>query len=384
MIKNILKAVSHVKTLMAIGRALLFSSAIILPLMAPLFLILIYGQTEEPKTQDFQVEVTRDALEEDFSRLAPRKLYQIGIHIDDLAHIEVDEQLFESRFVYWAKNVFDRSVNDRSEISEDTFRVVNANELQTSQKAVRHIRDSQKFVAYVSHESSGTLKNDFYLSKYPFDTHTLRFIFEPKDLTAEEILLGIDPHSTLTANTSLGSWNVKAFRAYSEVHVAKSDFSDPSTIGKGSLWTSVPRVVFEVVVERQILSHLLKEILPLLLLMVMVYLIFYVRVTDFETRIEMSSLAFLTVTALHWAASDELANVSYLTAMDQFFLVSYGLVLLLLIEAIVLQTIIPEDESKLKQALTHGWFRFGIPALRIIYPLFLAASWYWIALSAIS
>lgn len=372
-----------VNSLKTFALGFLYSAAIVIPLIAPLMILVISGSSGP--NQDFQVEVTRDGIQEDYGRFTPRKVFQIGMHIDDLSNIQVREHTFQSRFVLWAKNYFDRSGNDRSEISEDIFRVINAAELNIEPKTIRKIGDDEasNFVSYISYDANGTLKNEYYLAKYPFDKHTLRFIVEPKDLTAEEIFLVPDPHSTLKAATALGLWNVKYFKAYPEINVAKSDFSDPDTIRKGTLWTSIPRVNFEIRVERNILSLIIKQLLPLLLIVVMLYWHFYIRPSRFKGRIEVAFTAFLSVTALHLVASSELPEIPYLTAMDQFFLLSYALILFTMIESVITQTFIPKGVKTEKVAHEHPWIRMRLPVLRVIFPILLTVGWYWIALRAL-
>lgn len=387
MIKTIIKSArsSHLRKVLL--RALLYSAAIIIPLMTPLFIVFFSEDVSKNKHEDLQVDIVRDTMEEDLDEFMPRKIFRIGMHIDDLANILPAEQTFESRFVFWAKNYFDRSKNDRSKIDADLIDIVNSNELELEEKTTRYIdEETEEFISYISHSGKGSLKNNFFLSDYPFDKHTLRFIFEPKDLIAEEMLLAIDPDSTLSAQNSLGAWEVKEFKGSSGVRTAKSDYSDPETIKKGTLWTSVPQATFEVTIERNIFSHLIKVLFPLLLVVIIIYFNLFVPPDKYEIRTETAITCFLTITALHWVASDELGSVPYLTAMDQFFLVSYGLVLLITLEALISCDLLPaEGESDAtEEAMRRPWFKIVIPALRIIFPLFLVGSWYWIGYAAIS
>lgn len=90
------------------------------------------------------------------------------------------------------------------------------------------------------------------------------------------MILSVDPNSTLAGSVDLGEWDIRSFSASSEIHMAKSDFSDPALVQKGTLWNLVPRVVFEVTIRRQLLSHLLKELLPLLVILMVGYSNFFV------------------------------------------------------------------------------------------------------------
>lgn len=309
------------------------------------------------------------------------------MYLHNLSDIQVWDRTFQGQFTYWAKNYFDKSKNDRSQLGDDSFQVVNKNDLQTELQSKRFVEKGASispFVSYVSYKAGGTLKNDFYLSAYPFDTHKLEIVVEPTHATAEEMLLSIDPNSSIGNNISLGEWKIKSFQAKSEIFTTKSDFSDPSLIGRGSLWTYVPRVTFEIEIERHIFSNLIKILLPLLIILTMAYMNLFIDPASYEVKAEVCVTSFLSIAALHWVAAGEQSGVSYLTAMDQFFLVSYALILLLTMESVLSNALssAAEQESN-RTRRPHPWFRMGTPIIRFLYPLILIGGWYWIALQAV-
>lgn len=365
----------------SMGRGLLFSM-LIFPLLLPLFLMVLTRDAKKVNDGDWPVTVVQDALETEYSRFHPRKIFQIGMYIDDIADLQVTEKIFASRFVYWGRNFFDKSANDRSLVPEDEFRLVNHADLEIEPRAVRFIGPGDEkenpFLAYTAYEADGELKNGFYLASYPFDVHTLRWTIEPRHLTAEEMILSIDPSSSLSEGLDLGEWDILGFSAHSEIHTAKSDYSDPELAQRGALWQFVPRAVFEVTVRRQILSHLIKELLPLLVILMIAYSNFFVDPSYFDARSSVAVTCVLTVVALHWTSSSELPGISYLTAMDQFFLVGYSLVLLASLETVISLVASPEGKGR----ADHPWLVYGLPALKIGYPLLVVFSWYWITLRA--
>jgi hypothetical protein len=71
--------------------------------------------------------------------------------------------------------------------------------------------------------------------------------------------------------------------------------------------------------------------------------------------------------------------------MDEFFLYSYPLLLLVTAEAVVSHYLLRGADKRAKPTAAgdwklHPWFRFAIPALSMISPLYLAGSWYYIVL----
>lgn len=375
------------KSLKSLKQGLFYASLIMLPPMLPFFLFFFFDIDHAPPRSNMRVEVARDALEKDFNQFKPRKVFLIGMYLHNLSDIQVWERTFQSQLTYWAKNYFDKSKNDRSELGMDSFQIVNENDLEIEGLAKRFVGKEEKespFVSYVSYEAGGSLKNDFYLSAYPFDTHKLEIIVEPANATAEEMLLSIDPNSSIGSNISLGEWKIKSFQAKSEIFTTKSDFSDPALIGRGSLWTYVPRVTFEIEIERHIFSNLIKVLLPLLIILTMAYMNLFIDPASYEVKAEVCVTAFLSIAALHWVAAGEQTGVSYLTAMDQFFLVSYALILLLTMESVLSNAMSSAIEQETNRTLRpHPWFVMGIPIIRILYPLILIGGWYWIAFQAV-
>lgn len=357
-----------------ISRNFLYAAIILIPPMLPFFIFAFYNDRQELTTNETAVVITRDALEKDYNRFTPRKIFHVGMYIQDLANVQVADRTFQGRFVFWTKNFYDKSANDRADLKAG-IKLVNADELNIENRG-------EGSGQYASYEASGTLKNEFYLPDYPFDTHKLLFIFEPRDMTAEEIFLVADPNSSITSGVSIGDWEIKSFEARSEIATAKNDFSDPSLIKKGALWTSVPRVVFEVEIQRKMFSHLIKELLPLLIILLMAFTNLFIDPDEFGSKLQVAFTSFLSVAALHWVAGEQ-TGVSYLTAMDKFFLVAFSLVLLICVEALLSREFSDSSNGK-SEKLHPRWFRYGVPAIRIVYLIVLVVTWYWIAFTAIT
>jgi hypothetical protein len=348
------------------------------------------------ETDDIQIVIERDSLEEDLSRFYPRKIFEIGVFIDDITNINFEDYFCKSKFIFWAKNFFHRSANDRSQIGEKPFAILNAEDMAIENRSASFIdnviegtrpeTNDDPFVSYVSYTAHGNLNQEFFLRHYPFDKHEIKIIVEPRNYTAQDMLLGIDPNSAISGDINLDNWEIISFKGTSELYTKKSDFSDPYLIKNGVIWNVVPRATFSVFLKRNPLSHLLKEMLPLLILLIIAYSNFFVDPEYFDAKSAVAITCFLACTALHWTSGSELPGVGYITAMDEFFLYSYALLLLVTAEAVVSHYLLREAVETRKRydakgARVHPWFRFAIPTLRVISPIYLAGSWFYIALN---
>ncbi|MBF0102203.1 MAG: hypothetical protein HQK77_14980 [Desulfobacterales bacterium] len=325
--------------------------------------------------QKFPLTIYRNAIEHEFTRFYPRKIIYLGVFIDNIYNIDISNGCFNGKFIFWAKNYFNHSANDRSQFGgENYFTVVNGSSIDIQPKITRYLDDKtndtkeKTYISYVSYMIKGELSQDFNLKNYPFDTHTLKIVIEPTHDTAEDVLFGIDANSLIPDYIDLGEWNIKSFDGYSGLREKETDYSDPLLIQKGSIWHIVPQVTFSIKIIRKFLPHLIKEIIPLLILILMGYSNLFLTNENFDVKSAMAITGFLAAAAIHWNASNNI-QVGYITAIDKFFLYSYALFLLIAIEAVV-SKILSDNISH-----SHFWFRICIPILRIIFPIFLALTW---------
>jgi len=377
------------------AKGLFLSSFIIIPLFIPFFFIVLSEVPKSEKIDGVQIVIERDALEEDLSRFYPRKIFKIGVFVEDIANINFEDYFSKSKFIFWAKNFFNRSANDRSRIGKNPFVILNAEDLAIKNRSVSYVEkfkegtqpetEDDLYISYISYSAQGNLNQEFYLRHYPFDEHQLKIIVEPRTHTAKDMLLGIDPNSSISGDINLDNWGITSFKGSSELYTKKSDFSDPHLIKNGVIWNVVPRVTFSIFLKRNPLSHLLKEMLPLLILLIIAYSNFFVDPSYFDAKSSVAITCFLACTALHWTSGSELPGVGYITAMDEFFLYSYSLLLLVTAEAVVSHYLLrgaagTTGTASIQDIKLHPWFRFAIPALKVISPVYLAGSWYFIIL----
>ena len=380
------------------AKGLLLSAIIFVPLFIPFCFIVLSEVAQIEKANDIQIVIERDALEADLSRFYPRKIFKIGVFVDDIANINFEDYFCKSKFIFWANNFFNRSANDRSQIGEKPFVILNAEDLAIEKRSISYVENLKQmsrvdtegdpFVSYISYSAQGNLNQEFYLRHYPFDEHQLKIIVEPRKHTATDMLLGIDPNSAISSDINLDNWKIISFKGSSELYTKKSDFSDPHLIKSGVIWNVVPRATFSVFLKRNPLSHLLKEMLPLLILLIIAYSNFFVDPAYFDAKSAVAITSFLACTALHWTSGSELPGVGYITAMDEFFLYSYSLLLLVTAEAVVSHYLLRgaaegSEQVDSKEEKLHPWFRFVIPTVRVIAPIYLAGSWYYIVLNHI-
>ena len=172
----------------------------------------------------------------------------------------------------------------------------------------------------------GAFSSKFPLENYPFDHQRLVVAVEDSENGSNLFrYVADDPAVTLNPDITLPGYTLD------EVTLTIRD--KPYTTAFGDLAqpdvAAYSRVEFSVLITRPWLSGLLKIFLPVLLVLLCAIAALLLDPTHVEARIGLSITALLTLVALQFTLLSGLPEVSYLTLLDQFFIASYLLVLVI-------------------------------------------------------
>ena len=117
---------------------------------------------------------------------------------------------------------------------------------------------------------------------------------------------------------------------------------------------------FEFTATRNVQHYILKVILPLVLIVMMSWSVFWTDPTTSSTQFSIAVTSMLTLIAYRYAVDSQLPRLPYMTRLDVFFLISTLLVFFSLIEVLI--TTILENNQRKKQAQTIDRY------CRIIFP----------------
>lgn len=95
------------------------------------------------------------------------------------------------------------------------------------------------------------------------------------------------------------------------------------------------RAVFDVNIERETGYYVLKLCIPLTLIVMLSWSVFWMKDETTGNRIRTSSTAFLTIVAYQFAISRDLPKVAYLTLMDRLMIASFILIALTALENMI-------------------------------------------------
>jgi len=118
---------------------------------------------------------------------------------------------------------------------------------------------------------------------------------------------------------------------------------------------------FEFTASRNVEHYILKVILPLVLIVIMSWAVFWIDQINASSQISIAVTSMLTLIAYRFAIDSQLPRLPYMTRLDAFILTSTLLVFFSLIEVLV--TIILDNNQRKRQAKKIDRY------CRIIFPL---------------
>lgn len=171
---------------------------------------------------------------------------------------------------------------------------------------------------------SGIFLQKLNLKNFPFDKHRFHIVLASLGHTPEEIRFETGKHvkNGIAKELSVTNWEVTSW------HMG------PSTYQPVPGGAKLPGFTFSFVAERNSVYYIIQVIIPLLIILMMANVAFWIETSLAASQISISTTALLTMIAYRFALSSDLPVISYLTKMDIFILGSTVLVGLALVEVI--------------------------------------------------
>ncbi len=256
----------------------------------------------------------------------PTKI-EVGIYILDIAHLDVKESEFYADFYVWYKAPDDSAWKPEN-IEFMNGVIESATPLASNTSATGD--------QYWSQRIKGRFRGHFELHAYPFDRQSLPIVIEDAEYTVEALQFAADSASPadfslwVEPELRVPDWKRAGASCVSDVHHYKTDF------GLGSKKSSsYSRFTFSVNLSRLFMPHLIKFILPLMIIAGMAYMVFFINASEFEAQCGICITALLSAVALHNSQADALPNVGYLLMSDKIFILFYVVIFLALVQTVV-------------------------------------------------
>ena len=288
----------------------------------------------------------------------------VSAYLIDIIKLSEADQTFQGDFmvrVSWkdprladANSKATRAVS-MSEIWNPRLTIVNRREGKILYPEMAEV-DSKGLVVYTQ-RIMGVFSNPMNLRDFPLDKQVLFIDAVARGYGTDQIRF--QPNHTRIGREpklNLSGWNTGAFSARTyEKHVAFHS-------GKGS--QVLAGVHFEVTATRNWRYYTLREILPLLFIVLMASALFWLPADEHKMKAGISTAAIFSLMAFYVRLGSSMPRLDYLTRMDTFVVGSIVLVFLSFTQ-VVLGMYLFKSNQEAKAVTLDKWSR-------AIYPLALA------------
>jgi hypothetical protein len=165
---------------------------------------------------------------------------------------------------------------------------------------------------------AGVMKQDFQFQKFPFDQQAFSFLFRQSDFW------GADNRVDLSESR----WNEDSL-VKSVVNIASQEWNfTKHGSGFGSDYDQftggrVPNLAMWFEADREFSYYISKLIIPIGFLLILCWVVFFLPLSELESRVTISIVCFLSLIAYYFVIDDDLPKLAYSTFIDTFILISY-------------------------------------------------------------
>jgi len=207
----------------------------------------------------------------------------------------------------------------------------------------------------------GSFTQPLRLQSFPFDRQAFRIQFvavryQPNEVTfvpdQNWIRDGLREGAGISRSVTLPDWTVERWDAKPDVYA----------LTPGLQYSGY---VFEFTASRNVQHYILKVILPLVLIVMMSWSVFWTEPTNSNTQFSVAVTSMLTLIAYRFAVDSQLPRLPYMTRLDVFFLVITLLVFLSLIEVLV-TTVLDNNDQLARAKKIDRYCRVIVPVVFVI------------------
>lgn len=289
---------------------------------------------------------------------------RVGCYIIDLVKINDVEQDFTAD-VFFRMQWQDKRLAPAAGASKETVRRIPLGEIWYPSFTVLNRRDFT--VMYPDEVEVDTKGNVTYRQRIygqfslPLNLH--EFPFDSHEIPIDVIILGYEPGEINVVldeevmgradNFSVADWTIGKLSFRTDVYPATP---------RGD---SMPMYIFEMEGKRKVDFYVLRIVVPLMLIMLMSWMVFWIDPNHLEAQVGISATSILTLIAFQFTVGVLLPRISYLTRMDVFIMFTSLLVFLALVEGVTTSALATRGRQELAYKFDR-WSRVLFPAAFIV------------------
>jgi hypothetical protein len=289
----------------------------------------------------------------------------VGIWIVDISNIDSAQQNFTADIavvLQWKDARLAHTGTGLAHYALDqiwTPRVAIANETSSvSRKFPESVEVEPDGTVIYRQRYAGSFTQSLRLQSFPFDRQAFHFqvvairyrpnevVFVPDENWVRD---GLQLAAGISPSITLPDWTVEKWDAKARVYA----------LTPGMQYSGY---AFEFTASRNVAYYIWKVILPLVLIVMMSWVVFWIDPATSNSQISVAVTSMLTLIAYRFAVDSQLPRLPYMTRLDLFFLVSTLLVFFSLIEVLI-TTILENKQQTERAKKIDRYCRIIFPAL---------------------
>lgn len=287
----------------------------------------------------------------------------VGFYVNALREVDAHAQTFRADLFYWLRYPRRGELLVDEELEEIRF---SNGDVESQELEERKAIDGFNYVMYRV-RAQFHFHADF--RRYPFDMQELPIEVQHGFLRADQLRIRPDSASYARAGgpaklrglgegVGLMDMHVTEVRHNATTHTYLTDFGD-RTDPLGSTTVSAYRMV--IVARRDVWPFLIKIVIPLLIIQILAYLVFFVAADRIDVAVGLTVTSLLASIAFQISLADSLPNIGYLTTADRIFHLSYFLIMFAMAQMVYAYNLfIAEQPERARQLDVLG---------RAVYPV---------------
>jgi hypothetical protein len=171
---------------------------------------------------------------------------------------------------------------------------------------------------YTVSKIDGTFFQSFDMAKFPVDTQKLSLIFEDSEYFSDEMRYVADVKQSNAERLKIPGWDIKNLKFIETEAVYNTNFG----VGDDVPNSVVPQLEFSIVIQRPIMTYLIKFLFPLTLILLTYYIVFWLPYVMVESKIYFITGTLLTVMFFQQVFMGK-TDIQQLVLIDYIFLFTY-------------------------------------------------------------
>lgn len=285
-------------------------------------------------------------------------------------NINQEDETFEAFFYWWLRIDSIQPNINYSFVKE--FEFINADVVLFE----HDIADSTLGYYYVAGRCKAIIpfKSDYH--KFPFDIQNLNISIENKIANSKSLVYV--PDNATTNFNDLDDKNIEilngdqysicSLKTKGSDYTYTTNFGDPQIEGN----EKYSRLEFQIGVNRDPTGMINKIALPLLVVLILAYLVFYIPDHEIGTASGLTVTALLAAIAFQWTINDSLPKVSYLTTIDRIFYLVYAYIFYAMAQTILTFNLSDKTEYWKNMSIKiefHSRYLFPMTFILLLYLL---------------